>query len=282
MVYPDALLTVTFYLYALTTPQLPTSRALTEMRIRNRSGADSSDYKWPDMSAPPGLSRNPSTSIYADFLPDPPKALPDVPLNVDHRYCTPPPLDPRMIDEPIDQKDDFPPYLGRAPSPDDFDELTGAREPLPARPGTIGNPYVIEDDDDARRCREARQQSSAGEDDSRNGSSSKRATRKAAKTNSSGSASGSASPSSSRRSRYNTRASAPEPPEPMSRAELYKKTAADGFSPMKPSPLKNVAYKAPSPHTTQVSDRWYIPPRKHSTGSVTVSSVTSSDSEYDE
>ncbi|KAI0671904.1 hypothetical protein C8Q78DRAFT_1078647 [Trametes maxima] len=235
------------------------------------------------MSAPPGLSGN-TTPIYADFLPGPPRALPDVPLNVDHRYCTPPPLDPLMIDEPMDQKDDFPPYLGRPPSPDDFDELTGAREPLPARPGTMGNPYVIEDDDDARNRREVRQQSSGGGNDGPSGSSSssRRASRKTAKASSSGSASGNASPSSPRQSRYNTRASAPEPPEPMSRAELYKKTAADGFSPKKPSGLRNLAYKAPSPHTTQVSDRWYIPPRKHSTGSVTVTSVTSSDSEYDE
>ncbi|KAH9847519.1 hypothetical protein C2E23DRAFT_943027 [Lenzites betulinus] len=264
-------------------------------RICN-GGAKSDTYQW-STTAEPSVQW---TTGYSDihYLPDPPKGVPDVPLNVDHRYCTPPPMDPRYIDPPVGPKDDFPPHLGRAPSPDDFDELTGARPPI-APPGSIHNPLVIEDDSRARQYRASLQQQQLGpppglerhqpppKQSSRSSSSTRQPANASRSQPSASSASGSSS--SPRATRSNARAgpSAPSQEPPVGRAR-FAKTAANGFTPKTSSPLKKVAYKAyrdqaaaAQPQTLAVPDQWHIPPRKHSTGSVTILSVTSSDSESD-
>ncbi|KAH9902610.1 hypothetical protein C8Q73DRAFT_12198 [Cubamyces lactineus] len=264
------------------------------MRIRRAIGTSDSTYQLPDRADSPQYGRSPPASAGNTYVAQgPPKSLPDVPLNPDHRYCTPPPMDPRFIDQPR-EKDDFPQYNGRRTLPGGFEEVTVNHYPT-APDGSKNNPYVVEDDENARRHREARRQSvhsSKSESSSSRRSSkspsrhSSRATpvptRKAPAPPSHTPPASSSSSSSSRTTRSSSSKGSATPPglTPTGRAR-YQKTAADGFTPKAPSPLKQVAYAASPRMNTPVSNAWYVPPKKHSTGSVVVAeSESSSDSEY--
>ncbi|KAI9066332.1 hypothetical protein FKP32DRAFT_1674069 [Trametes sanguinea] len=258
------------------------------MRIRNRSGATDGAYHWQERSTPSQVGwTSGSNYVNVIVIPDPPKGFPDVPLNVDHRYCTPPPIDPRYRDQPTVAKDDFPQSYARGWTPHDFEEPPGQgaplappgltkRYPAPAPPGSEQNPYVVEDDENARRHREARRQAAAEE------SRSSRASSQAAQGGPRYTSSKASYPSSSSTTSIpNGRPPPPKPDTTPKTPDRYKKTAPDGFSPKTPSPLKQVAYREPTPRNTPVPSRWYIPPRKHSTGSVTATTDSSSESDSD-
>ncbi|CDO76980.1 hypothetical protein BN946_scf184298.g7 [Trametes cinnabarina] len=249
------------------------------MKIRNRGGVPDAHgtYRWPDRHTPSQVGWT-SVNCVA-VVPEPPKGLPDVPLNVEHRYCTPPPIDPRYRDPPSTVKDDFPQNFSREPSPGDFEELTGQRAPTappgltkhrhaPAPPGSKHNPYVVEDDDNARRHRERRRQAVAAEQERARpvASASRQPTGGHSQTSPNPSLTSSSLLHSTRGS-TGSRSSLQPPISPPTTPARYNKTAPDGFSPKTSSPLKQVVYKEPTPHSTPVSSRWYIPPRKHSTGS---------------
>ncbi|KAI0787973.1 hypothetical protein C8Q74DRAFT_1366766 [Fomes fomentarius] len=218
----------------------------------------------------------------------------DVPLNPQHRYCTPPPLDPALIDRPA-AYDDFPQYTARPPSPDDFDELTGARPPLPPRPGSRGNPFVIEDAEPPQTTttpRTRRRQTTAPARQPE-----RRSARMLART----APIPPAAPGSSRR-HISVTSSLARPPAYSSRAPAApkqrtpprkstgggrspRKTAANGFSPIKSSPLTQVLYRAPSEQS--VASRpvagpsgiqhasWDTQARKHSIEDVSMSDSSS-------
>ncbi|KAI0349737.1 hypothetical protein OH77DRAFT_1464990 [Trametes cingulata] len=222
------------------------------MRIRNRGGDPDGTYQWPDRPGPSSVGSGSSTNDNVHVVPDPPKGFPDVPLNY---HC--------------------------ASSATDFEIDSG---PIPTIPplGSLENPYVIEDDENARRYRQTLPPPPGLENHGPRRSSSTNRQPANAGSSSSSSKTPVASTSSSRGLANNARAgpSTQEPPI-IGRSERYRKTAADGFTPKMPSPLKKLAYKAPSPVIPPMPDRWQIPPRKHSTSSVTVLSVSSSDSEYE-
>ncbi|KAI0833671.1 hypothetical protein BC628DRAFT_40489 [Trametes gibbosa] len=266
---------------------------------RNNPGTAESSYQWSPRAEPSRVHWT------ADYLPDPPKGFPDVPLNVDHRYCTPPPMDPRFMDPPIGPKDDFPVHVGRAPSPGDFDELTGARPPI-AHPGSRHNPFVVEDDTSRARQHRASRQGPLGpppglenhtprsRQSARTASSSRQpATSSKSHPSASSSASASSPSSASRTARRSTRAAPSSPAAaPRSSRGRNAKATANNFTPKTSSPLKQVAFRAhhsespavdtaSQPDHLTMQDRWHIPPRKHSAGSVTMLSVSSSDSESD-
>ncbi|KAI9000661.1 hypothetical protein BD414DRAFT_532505 [Trametes punicea] len=250
------------------------------MRIRNRGGVPDNTYQWPERTGPPRVdwtSDNRHTSV--GTVPDPPKPLPDVPLNVDPRYCTPA-IDPLYVEEPTRQKRNSPQHFGRQPSLNDLKNINGERQTSPS-PGSQQNPYVIQDDENAERHREARRQSEFV----KNGTTphTSRAARQSTdrSSRSDAGAAQSSYSASSRTTRGNASAGQPGPSEPPARGwARYRKTAADGFSPKTSSPLKKIAYQAPSPAPSPPQSRWYIPPRKSSTGSTTaVESDSSSDSD---
>ncbi|KAJ3006595.1 hypothetical protein NUW54_g3878 [Trametes sanguinea] len=235
------------------------------MRIRNRSVAADGAYHWQERSTPSQVGwTSGGNHVNVIVIPDPPKGFPDVPLNVDvsaigettaytandflhqHRYCTPPPIDPRYRDQPTVAKDDFPQSYARGWTPDDFEELTGPgaplappgltkRHPAPAPPGSEQNPYVVEDDENARRHREARRQAAAEESNTARRSS--RASGQAAQGGPRyASSKAPHASSSSTRSNPNGRPPPPKPDTTPKTPERYKKTAPDGFSPKTPSP----------------------------------------------
>ncbi|OSC99893.1 hypothetical protein PYCCODRAFT_1437867 [Trametes coccinea BRFM310] len=263
--------------------------------IRNRGGATDSAYQWQERSTPSqvGWTSGGNHVNNVIVIPDPPKGFPDVPLNVDHRYCTPPPIDPRYRDPPSVTEDDFPQSYERGSLPGGFQELTSQhvplsppgltkRRPTPAPPGSKQNPYVVEDDEIARRHREARRQAVAEERNmARPSSGASYQSAHGGPRHASSSASHAGSSSRSTRSNASRRPPPPKLESTPRTPERYKKTAPDGFSPKTSSPLKQVAYKEPTPRNTPVPSRWYVPPRKHSTGSVTATTESSSDSDYD-
>ncbi|OJT02429.1 hypothetical protein TRAPUB_6996 [Trametes pubescens] len=245
-------------------------------RVRNDNAADSSN-QWNGQSS--GSSRVEWTARYSEGFPDAPRGLPDVPRNIGHHHYDMDPVYPRYIGEGVGPKDNL-------------NELTGARPPL-APPGSAQNPVVIEDDENARRYRAAlalgpppglenspRRSTHQTANNSQPQSSTDH-NRSQPSANNASAASGS---SSSRTNDHHARAgpsSAAEPPVGQTR---YKKTASDGYTPKMSSPLKQVAFKA-STHTLAVpatQGRWQIPPQNYSTTTVSVNSVPSSDSEYDE
>ncbi|KAI0775038.1 hypothetical protein BD413DRAFT_292138 [Trametes elegans] len=232
------------------------------MRVRNRGGAPATTYQWTERSNPSQVNwarESSDVTVYVNVVSDPPKTLPDVPLNVDHRYCTPPPLDPRYIIQEEPRKDDFPQYLGPDISPSDF-EQDGAP------PGTWMNPLVIEGGAEARQFRENLFIGPPPGLEDRRGAASTAPPPPAAPP---------AQPAARRPAQIATDL---DPDIAESRTARYKKTAADGFSPKTSSPLKRVAFRAPSPMPVS---RWYIPPRKKSAGSVSASSTSSdTESEY--
>ncbi|KAI0366263.1 hypothetical protein BV20DRAFT_971966 [Pilatotrama ljubarskyi] len=251
------------------------------MRIRNRGGEPDNTYQWADNAGPSRIDWASNNNENIQVVPDPPKGFPDVPLNVDHRYCTPPPLDPRYIEESVGPKDDFPPYHGRASSPSNFEGYSDQIQMLPPL-GTFENPYVIEDDDNARQYRQTLPPPPGLENHGPRRTASNNRQSAQAVSSSSSSSTSMATTSSSRGTTSNARAGPSTQEPPIARSERYRKTAADGFTPKMPSPLKKLAYKAPSPVVPPMPDsRWQIPPRKHSTSPVTVLSVSSSDSEYE-
>ena len=70
------------------------------------------------------------------------------------------------------------------------------------------------------------------------------------------------------------------------KAPARKKAAANKFAPSVSSPLSQTAYTAsrertlsPTPPPEAVHGRWYIPPRQHSTGSISAPSESSSESD---
>ncbi|OJT14342.1 hypothetical protein TRAPUB_9093 [Trametes pubescens] len=245
-------------------------------------------YQWDSEVYLP--SRTDLVPRYRDVFPNEPE-VPYVPLNADHRYLTPPPLDPRYMDEDIGPKNDAPPIdeADWAPLPDsDEDEPAGARLTL-APPGLAPKPMVVHEDESDGWYRTT----SALDPPPVLDNSPRRSTRKKASTSraqsspykrpqpsTSNTASASKSPSSRTKGR-NARAgpSAAARP-PAGQATRGKKNAANKYAPKTSSPLKN--------STTQESKdvragpatqgRWYIPPRKHSTGSVSVGSDSSDDS----
>ncbi|KAL1949684.1 hypothetical protein VTO73DRAFT_8565 [Trametes versicolor] len=262
-------------------------------RAREDSAANSA-YQWDtQMSEPAWLERVPR---YRDEFPDEPRGLPDVPLNADHRYCTPAPMDPHYKDEHVDPDDVLPPYneADWAPLPDDEEELTSARQPL-APPGTAQNPLVIEDDGAGRYRKASALEPPPGIENSPAGRRTKRqkanngqalsSTNKRSQpsANNGSSAAGlSSTPKKGRGARGRPPAAAKSP----TGQAKSKKNASNKYTPKVSSPLKQVASKAATnaPDAPVTQGRWYIPPRKHSTGSVSVSSDSSgsSDSECDE
>lgn len=187
-----------------------------------------------------------------------------------HRFCTPPPLDPRFIDR-YEPHDDFPQYNSRAPSPDDFDELIGTRPPLPAHPGTRRNPFVLDDDtQDPQAGPAKRRQLPEYALDSSTERRAVRSSPRISKTTAPASSSSSSRTSVSSRLSRASKAPGESPRTPVSvtstlRRQLAparktkakastspktrgpgRKTAADGYSPSKPSPLSQVVYRAPS------------------------------------
>ncbi|KAI0329319.1 hypothetical protein GY45DRAFT_1325271 [Cubamyces sp. BRFM 1775] len=263
------------------------------MRIRRATGTADPTYQWQEKTDPSRVGWPPSANPGSTYpAQGPPKSLPDVPLNADHRYCTPPPMDPRFIDQPR-EKDEFPQYQGRHSFPGGFEEVKFDQY-FAAPDGSKNNPYVVEDDENARRHREVRRQSMHS---SKSGSSSRSSsestyrqplstmpvpTRKAPPPPSRSPVASSSSSSSSRTTRSVSSTGPATPPgvTPIGRAK-YQKTAADGFTPKASSPLKQVAYAASTRTNTPVSNAWYVPPKKQSTGSIAVAeSESSSDSEY--
>ncbi|KAL1949677.1 hypothetical protein VTO73DRAFT_8558 [Trametes versicolor] len=187
-----------------------------------------------------------------------PRGVPDVPLNVDHY---------------------------------DEHELTSASVPLPP-PGSAKNPVVIEDDEDARRHRallalgpppglENNPRRSDTRQTTNNSQAQSSTNNNRSQPSTNNLAQGS---SSSRTNDRDARAGPSSAAEPAADQTRYKKTASHGHAPKTSSPLKQVAFKA-STHVLAVpatQDRWHVPPRGYSTSTVSVNSVTSSDSEYDE
>ncbi|KAI0663767.1 hypothetical protein C8Q70DRAFT_377604 [Cubamyces menziesii] len=284
------------------------------MRIRRAIGTPDSTYQRPEGIDPLQIGYQSSASTSSTYITQgPPRSLPDVPLNVDasatlsafmfpaehslnlhlqHRYCTPPPMDPRFIDEPR-EKDDFPQYHGRHSYPSGYEETTLNQHPT-APDGSKNNPYVVEDDENARRHREARRQSAHSNKSESSGShSSKSSSRQSSRaapvrkvpappSRTPPALLPASSSSTSRTTRGGSSKGSSTPPNltPIGKAK-YQKTAADGYTPKAPSPLKQVAYAAGPRTNTPVSSAWYVPPRKHSTGSIVVAaSESSSDSEY--
>ncbi|KAI0749617.1 hypothetical protein C8Q80DRAFT_1119841 [Daedaleopsis nitida] len=237
-------------------------------RIRHRidtAQAGDAGYQWPERSEPSHIEWN--IGSFSDVnIPGPPPpsiTFPDVPLNPQHRFCTPPPLDPRFIDR-YEPHDDFPQYTSRPPSPEDFDELMGARPPLPAHPGSQGNPFVLDDD---TRTPQARPSKRRQPPDYSDPSSERRAVRsspRTTKTTTPASSSSLSRTTSSSRASGSSRTPIPVTStlrgqlEPARKTKASKsstspktrgqgrKTAANGYSPSKPSPLSQVVYRAPS------------------------------------
>ncbi|KAI0636092.1 hypothetical protein C8Q77DRAFT_1071927 [Trametes polyzona] len=248
-------------------------------RIRISKDSENGTYQWQDRNTPSRVDWTPGYNN-VNVVPEPSKGIPDVPLDVDHRHSAPPPLDPRYVEETVGPKGESRPHHGQ---PALLDPLA----PL----GSALNPLVIEDDENAKRHRAA--QKPLGPPPGLENQTPRCPTQGTSRNATPGpsSASTSSTSSSSRTTRSTAKANAPAPapaPEPPIGQARYKKTAADGFTPKMSSPLKKVAYvaapsssSASSSAITPTPDRWQIPPRKHSTGSVTVWSVSSSDSEYE-
>ncbi|KAL1949682.1 hypothetical protein VTO73DRAFT_8563 [Trametes versicolor] len=220
-------------------------------RAHDGSTANSS-YQWDiQVAEPMWLERVP---IYHDEFPDEPRGLPDVPLNINHRYYTPDPMDPRYKVEYVDPKEVFPPYneQERTPPPGVENSPTDRR----SKRQKANNGH-------AQSLTNKRSQSSA-----KNGSSA---------------AGMSSSPTKGRGARGRPSAAAKN----STGQAKSKKNASNKSTPKTSSPRKQAASKAATnaPAAPVTQGRWYIPPRKHSTGSVSVSSDSSgssSDSECDE
>ncbi|KAI0694649.1 hypothetical protein C8T65DRAFT_758801 [Cerioporus squamosus] len=167
-----------------------------------------------------------------------PQSFPGVPMNPQHRFCTPPPLDPRFADPPPSERDDFPQFTSRPPSPDDFDELTGARPPLPPRLGSKGNPIVVEEDASEPSLR-LEQRNTATD-----GAPRRRTTGSLRPIPSTSQARPPATESP--RTSSSSRKPSSKATKPSKNSEVLKKIPAHVYSPTKSSPLSQVAYRAPS------------------------------------
>ncbi|RPD61043.1 hypothetical protein L226DRAFT_570781 [Lentinus tigrinus ALCF2SS1-7] len=172
------------------------------------------------------------------------QAFPDVPLNPQHRFCTPPPLDPQYATPVQAEKDDFPQFTSRPPSPDDFDELTGARAPLPPLPGSKANPIVIEDDFSESSRRSERRNATDAVPRRRTTAS----LRPISSTSQGRSSQPAATPTQGTVGNSSRKPST-KVPKLSTSPEVVKKTI-HGYSPTKSSPLSKVAYKAPSASPT--------------------------------
>ena len=152
------------------------------------------------------------------------------------------------------EKDDFPQYTARAPSPDDFDELTGMRPPLPARPGSRGNPFTIDDEESGNHRDMKRRKGNAVEPTNGHTQFPQSDVRSTATSSSSNHLS--VTSPLARQPAYPAPAPAPAPKrKPTTRSstsksprsrEQVKRNLAHKHSPVKASPLSQVAYRAPS------------------------------------
>lgn len=163
-------------------------------------------------------------------------------------------MDPALIERPAEY-DDFPQYTARPPSPDDFDELTGARPPLPPRPGSRGNPFVIEDAEPPETTPKTKRRlttASARQPERRSARMLARPAPIPPAASGSSRRHISVTSSLARPPAYSSRAPAAPPKQrtPTRKStgggRSPKKTAANGFSPIKSSPLTQVLYRAPS------------------------------------
>ncbi|RDX43830.1 hypothetical protein OH76DRAFT_1409786 [Lentinus brumalis] len=164
--------------------------------------------------------------------------FPDVPMNSQHRFCTPPPLDPRLVDSSPSEADDFPQFTSRPPSPDDFDELTGARPPLPPLPGSKRNPIVVDEDDFEHGGLHRGNTTTA--------SAPKRPTTSCLRPIPSTSQGRQPDAPATKATRSSPRKSKLNAAQPTNGSEVLSKVATHGHSPKKASPLSQVAYRAPS------------------------------------
>ncbi|EJF64693.1 hypothetical protein DICSQDRAFT_166855 [Dichomitus squalens LYAD-421 SS1] len=106
-------------------------------KVRHRIGFHDSAF-----SSDGSSSRKPTNGVR-----DPLSLFPDVLLNPQHRYCTPPPLDPSLI-ERDDVEVGFPPStLSRNPSVSEH--LALFEEPPPPPPvGSQDDPILLDDEGD--------------------------------------------------------------------------------------------------------------------------------------
>lgn len=223
-----------------------------------------------------------------------------LPHIMQHRYCTPPPLDPAFTEPSTGLGTGFPSnMLTRNPSISDY--LPLFEEPPPPPPvGSQENPMIIDDAGEGSR-QAAHKRRGKEADEAPTSTAPRRSPRSTsqvptARRASSGSQ-GKPYPTTSPNSSSTSTASSPQGSQRKGKASASprkgrktparKKAAGKKFVPSVCSPLSQAAFTAatptperslgPTPPPQEVHGRWYIPPRKHSTGSISAESESSSD-----
>ncbi|KAM5544532.1 hypothetical protein V8D89_001430 [Ganoderma adspersum] len=263
-------------------------------KIRNR--IDARDNAFSSQRSSPLLSSSLSSVTRDQSAP----LFPDVPLNPQHRYSTPPPLDIMFAEQSTNVGIGFRPnMLTRDPSISDY--LSLFEEPPPP-PGSQDNPITLDDRDQGTRqpdhiagskevegVQEVAAPRRSPRSDAQTSTARRASSRSQGKpyptTSPNSSPTSTASSSSSRGTQRKTKKSAAGRKAP-AKTPARKKAPANKFAPSVSSPLSQMAYTAsrertlsPTPPPEAVHGRWYIPPRQHSTGSISAPSESSSDSD---
>ncbi|PIL29825.1 hypothetical protein GSI_08032 [Ganoderma sinense ZZ0214-1] len=265
-------------------------------KIRNR--IDPRGSAFPSRRSSPSLSCSLSTVTRDPSAP----LFPDVPLNPQHRYCTPPPLDAAFTEQSTNVEVGFRSnMLTRDPSISDYLSLfeEPPSPPPPPPPGSQENPITLGDagqgirqPDRSPRGKEVAEAKEVTTPRRSPRSKPQTSTSRRASSGSQGKPYPTTSPNSSPASTASSSRASPRKTKTAGAGRKAPKTAArkkaatNKFAPSVSSPLSQVAFAAsrertlsPTPPPTEVHGRWYIPPRKHSTGSISASSESSSDSD---